>query len=256
MAQYMNKASSISSNVLSFPILSKLVQSAERSNMNQRLASCILKKGGKMVGTPQCNNNEIPKDDPELGSSHAEMATVSQFLSLMGMKIKCCDKHSNIVDTNIKKELNKYDIAVIRIGNVDPTKITLANARPCHKCLNVIKKFGFKRIHYSDNNGNIVTESVKNMLAVHSSYVTIKLFFLKNNMDYINNMNHNTKYYDDIIRKQIPEIVRELNFKYFIQYDFKSIAAKYKIVESIVDGNKLVTIYNSSNHKVKSVVIV
>lgn len=256
MAQYMNKASSISSNVLSFPILSKLVQSAEQSNMNQRLASCILKKGGKMVGNPQCNNNEIPKDDPDLGSSHAEMATVSQFLSLMGMKIKCCDRYSGMIDNNIKKELSKYDIAVIRIGNADPTKVTLVNARPCYKCLNVIKMCGFKRVHYSDNNGKIVTESVKNMLAVHSSYVTIKLFFLKNNMDYINNTNHNTTYYDNIIRKQIPEIVRELNFKYFIQYDFKSISAKYRIVDSIVDGNKLVTIYNSNNKKIKSIIII
>jgi len=256
MAQSMNKASSVSSCVLSFPIINKLVQSAERSNMNQRLASCILKKGRKMVGTPQCNNNEIPKDDPDLGSSHAEMATVSQFLSMMGIKIKCCDKYSNMIDSNIKKELNKYDVAVIRIGNTDPNKITLVNARPCHKCLNVLKMCGFKRIHYSDDTGNIVTETVKNMLAVHSSYVTIKLFFLKNNMDYINSMVHNTKYYDDIIRKQIPEIVRELNFKYFIQYDFKSIASKYKIVEQVVDGSKLVTIYNSNNHKIKSIMIV
>jgi len=224
--------------------------------MNQRLASCILKKGGKMVGNPQCNNNEIPKDDPDLGSSHAEMATVSQFLSLMGIKIKCCDRYSGLIDSNIKKELSKYDIAVIRIGNTDPTKVTLANARPCYKCLNVIKMCGFKRVHYSDNNGKIVTESVKNMLAVHSSYVTIKLFFLKNNMDYINNTTHNTTYYDNIIRKQIPEIVREVNFKYFIQYDFKSIAAKYRIVDSIVDGTKLVTIYNSNNKKIKSITII
>jgi tRNA(Arg) A34 adenosine deaminase TadA len=224
--------------------------------MNQRLASCILKKGRKMVGTPQCNNNEIPKDDPDLGSSHAEMATVSQFLSMMGIKIKCCDKYSNMIDSTIKKELNKYDVAVIRIGNMDPNKITLVNARPCYKCLNVLKMCGFKRIHYSDDTGNIVTETVKNMLAVHSSYVTIKLFFLKNNMNYINSMVHNTTYYDDIIRKQIPEIVRELNFRYFIQYDFKSIAAKYKMVKKIVNGTKLVTIYNSNNHKIKSIVII
>jgi hypothetical protein len=256
MAQYMNKASNVPSCILSFPIINKLIQSAERSNMNQRLASCILKKGRKMVGTPQCNNNEIPKDDPDLGSSHAEMATVSQFLSMMGIKIKCCDKYSNMIDSTIKKELNKYDVAVIRIGNMDPNKITLVNARPCYKCLNVLKMCGFKRIHYSDDTGNIVTETVKNMLAVHSSYVTIKLFFLKNNMNYINSMVHNTTYYDDIIRKQIPEIVRELNFRYFIQYDFKSIAAKYKMVKKIVNGTKLVTIYNSNNHKIKSIVII
>lgn len=256
MAQYMNKSSSVSNCILSFPILNKLVQSAEHSNMNQRLASCILKKGGKMVGTPQCNNNEIPRDNPDLGSLHAEMATVNQFLNTKGIKIKCCDKYINMIDTNIKKEMSKYDIAVIRIGNVDPNNITLVNARPCHKCLNVIKICGFKRIHYSDDSGNIVTETVKNMLSIHSSYVTIKLFFLKNKMDYINGIVHNTKYYDDIIRKQIPEIVREINFKYFIQHDFKSIAAKYKVVEKIVDGIKLVTIYNSNNHKIKSIVIV
>ncbi len=256
MAQSMNKASSISSNVLSFPTLNKLVQSAERSNMNQRLASCVLKKGRKIVGTPQCNNNEIPKDDPELGSSHAEMASVTQFLSKMGIKIKCNDKYSGLIDNNIKKELNKYDIAVIRIGNLDPEKITLVNARPCHKCLNVIKMCGFKRIHYSDDTGKIVTETVKNMLAVHSSYVTIKLYFMKNKMEYTNSVVHNTSYYDDIIRKQIPETVREINFKYFIQYDFKSIAAKYKIVDRIVCGVRLVSIYNINNHKIKSIIIV
>ena len=256
MAQYMNKASSISSNVLSFPILSKLVQSAERSSMNQRLASCILKKGGKMVGTPQCNNNEIPKDDPELGSSHAEMATVSQFLSLMGMKIKCCDKHSNIVDTNIKKELNKYDIAVIRIGNVDPTKITLANARPCHKCLNVIKKFGFKRIHYSDDNGNIVTESVKNMMSIYSSYVTIKLYFMKQNIDYINKSYHNQKYYDEMIRTQLPTVMREINYRFFVYYDFKSISATYKLKEKVIDGTKYAMIYNNTNNLLHRIQII
>ena len=175
MAQYMNKASSASKCILSFPIINKLIQSAERSNMNQRLASCILKKGRKMVGTPQCNNYDVPKYDPDLGSSHAEMATVSQFLSMMGIKIKCCDKYSNMIDSNIKKELSKYDIAVIRIGNMDPNNITLANARPCHKCLNVLKMCGFKRIHYSDDTGNIITETLKNMLAVHSSYVRIIL---------------------------------------------------------------------------------
>jgi len=245
----------ITNNVLPFTIIKKLVDIAENSTMNMRLASCVLKKGCKIVGRPQCNNNDIPKHDTDLGSSHAEIATISQFLGIIGLKSKCCDR-MNAIDMEIKKEMSKYDIAVIRIDNKDPEKLNLVNGRPCHKCLNVIKMYGFKRIHYSDDDGNIVTESVKNMLSVHSSYVTIKLHFMRQNIDYVNNNHYNQKYYDEIIQKQLPDSVREINFNYFLQYDFKTIASKYRVVDRKINGDRIVTIVNSNNKKIKTLLII
>jgi tRNA(Arg) A34 adenosine deaminase TadA len=240
--------------VLPFTIIKKLVDIAENSTMNMRLASCVLKKGCKIVGRPQCNHNEIPKHDVDLGSSHAEIATINQFMGILGLKSKCCDKFN--VDTEIKKEMSKYDIAVIRIDNKDPDVLNLVNGRPCHKCLNVIKMYGFKRIHYSDDNGNIITESVKNMLSVHSSYVTIKLHFLRQNINYVNNNEYNQKYYDEIIQKQLPDTVREMNFKYFVIYDFKNISTRYRMIEKKVDGNRVITIVNINNKKIKTISII
>jgi deoxycytidylate deaminase len=42
---------------------------------------------------------------------------------------------------------------------------TLGNSKPCVNCLNKLKKLNIKRIYYSDANGNIVGEKIKDMIS-------------------------------------------------------------------------------------------
>jgi hypothetical protein len=54
---------------------------------------------------------------------------------------------------------------VIRINNRGEMK----NSRPCNNCIRYMKLFNVRKVYYSDNDGDIVLEKVKDMEYLHSS---------------------------------------------------------------------------------------
>lgn len=67
-----------------------------------------------------------------------------------------------------RKKCSKIDIVVIRRGALDAH---LGNSRPCSVCLNMMQLLNFKNVHYSDVDGDIVSEKISNMRSNHLSQI-------------------------------------------------------------------------------------
>ena len=228
------------------PDLIETIQSCPLKNY--QLAATVLQKRSKKIGQSQCNSF----GNKSGGSSHAELRAIQ---SVLGSDFKCTLKGWSI-SSSLKKSNSSRSILVIRaIKFIPPNKkeyeTRLANARPCHKCLDMMKACGFKEVHYSDDTGEIITEKINHMISVQASLVAIKINFIKNcktnvsdDKDIIKLINRET-YYDDLIKQKIPDKVRELNFMYFVKYCFGNIPVNYKInmnnnIATIINHNKII----------------
>lgn len=65
------------------------------------------------------------------------------------------------------------DILVIRINK----NHILKNSRPCNQCIEKLQKIGIRKVYYSDDNGNIISEHVQYMEKIHSSSGTLHLWY-------------------------------------------------------------------------------
>lgn len=150
---------------------------------------------------------------------------------------------------------------VIRIDKKDKDNVQLVNARPCQNCLEMMKSIEIRRVYYSNDHGKIVCENIKDMISIHSSKVMIhfdvytKINITKKIINDTNQYNED-KYWEHIIKNKIPNFVKENNFNNFINYDFKSLESKYKIVITKVGYEKKAQIINSSNQIIKSLIII
>ena len=86
-------------------------------------------------------------------STHAEMDVLYKIL-----------KHQKI-KVNETADLSDYIIIVIRFGKDG----SLKNSRPCNHCLETMKFYRIKKIVYSDDNGDIITEKPESMEQCHVS---------------------------------------------------------------------------------------
>jgi cytidine deaminase len=87
-------------------------------------------------------------------STHAEMCVIYKIL-------KSCKLQTfkDFVD------LSDYCIVVVRYGKDG----TLRNSRPCNHCLEVMKFYKIKKIHYSTDEGTVLTEKPHEMISTHVS---------------------------------------------------------------------------------------
>lgn len=60
---------------------------------------------------------------------------------------------------------------VIRVSK----KGTINQSKPCINCLNYLYLFGIKEVYYSDDNGEIIKEKVRNLDTNHHSFTARKL---------------------------------------------------------------------------------
>lgn len=150
---------------------------------------------------------------------------------------------------------------VIRIDKKNKDNIQLVNARPCQNCLEMMKSIGIRRVYYSNDCGEIVCENIKDMISIHSSIVMIKFdMYAKTNISrkitkHTSKINED-KYWEKLIKNKIPNVVKEDNFNNFINYDFKSLESKYKIVIIKIGYEKKVQIINLKNQIIKSFIVV
>jgi hypothetical protein len=229
-------------------IISNLIETASTSSLNQQLAACIM-KSHKKITPGQCN----APGEGYGGSRHAELRAA---LSYFGKNIKLTSSGWKIPD-ELKRKNRSRSVLVIRIGMFEPGKINLVNARPCHHCLEMMRSLGFREVHYSSDNGMIITEKIGHMVSVHASHVTIKLEYIQKNKeiminDDVDRMIDKQSYYDNLIKKEVPDKVRQINFCHFIEHNLKKLAAKYKVVET----KHNVLIINHRNIIVKTILII
>lgn len=65
---------------------------------------------------------------------------------------QCLSNMLNKQKYNNRKKMNKYILLIIRIDKDN----NFAYSYPCDNCLNIIKKFGIKKIYYSINNNQFI----------------------------------------------------------------------------------------------------
>jgi deoxycytidylate deaminase len=71
-----------------------------------------------------------------------------------------------------KRKFAGMDILVIRVNK----NLVLKNSRPCNQCIEKLIKLDIRKVYYSNGEGKIVWEFVKNMEKYHISSGTQHLF--------------------------------------------------------------------------------
>jgi len=59
-----------------------------------------------------------------------------------------------------KKDLKKYAVLVIRVKRDTGA---LVYSKPCHDCIQAMRKYGIKTVYYSGHDGEIIMERVNKM---------------------------------------------------------------------------------------------
>ena len=123
----------------------------------------------------------------------------------------------------------------------------MCNSRPCYNCLAMMKTVGIRKVHYTDNNGNIVSETVKDMVSIQSSSVT----------RFINQLNSvtritNVQYFENLLKELLPTSIRKTNFDFFVKHNMCNVLPKHTYIIENQKGKTIVTIFNSDDIKVIS----
>jgi deoxycytidylate deaminase len=66
------------------------------------------------------------------------------------------------VPKKIYRMFSKLEIVVIRYSNEK-----LKMSKPCKHCIKYLKYIGIKKVHYSDEHGNIISEKTKDLQSEH-----------------------------------------------------------------------------------------
>ena len=100
---------------------------------------------------------------------------VNRFVKTFHIKSKGTDEiqtHFKTIHAEInvfskmpKRSVKGLDILVIRINK----QLALKNSRPCNHCIDKLKKIGIRKVFYSNENGNIVSEFINDMEKRHIS---------------------------------------------------------------------------------------
>ncbi len=134
-----------------------------------------------------------------------------------------------------ERKAKKYDICVIRTDKRCDDSVNLVNARPCQHCLEMMKNVGIRRVYYSNDTGEIVSETVRDMFSLHTSNVMMKYDLNSrktSNKDFVNDKTINViKYYDSVLKKKLPDTLKKENFEHWFNYDLKNMVLSYTIVK-------------------------
>lgn len=162
-----------------------------------------------------------------------------------------------------ERKSKKYDIFVVRINKPDKKDSActkLVNARPCAHCLDMMKSVGIRRVYYSDDSGEIIYENVKDMISIHTSKVAQRFEITeiskgKSKPLVDQNLINQAEYFDKLIVKKIPDVIKQTNFQLFLQHNFKSIESNYKLESVTRSGYVRVNIINSSDVILKTIMV-
>ena len=131
------------------------------------------------------------------------------------------------------------DIIVIRVNTIGK----MHNSRPCSHCLNMMKSTGIKRVHYSNELGEIVTEIVKDMISIQTSSISRLVD---------NNIRIPVSEYSESLLKNIPYIVKKKNFEHFVKYNMSNVLPNH----SIIIQNSDVSIFNPNKVEVLKIQLI
>lgn len=215
-------------------ILNSLRSEANKSQIDQQLAAALI-KGKKMISKPCCNTTRSLCRGNCIGSLHAE---ANAIINYYGRELSFDKKTGWILDARAK---SKLDLVVVRVNRNGET----CNARPCHNCLNMMKTVGIRRVYYSVSSDVVICENVRDMISIQSSSVD-KYLDLINNTCY---KDHNT-YYENLLKKYFPTIIRKYNLDNFIQYNLSHLLPNHRVVLNTFNSTTYVWITDINNNEI------
>jgi hypothetical protein len=133
----------------------------------------------------------------------------------------------------------KTDLFVVRIKKNG----TIGNARPCYNCLDMMRAVKIRKVYYSISDDEIICENVKDMISIQASIVTKNIETFHNS--YLASNSH--KFYENLLIKYFPKIIRIHNLNNFILYNFYNVLPSYKIVINKKLESSVVVIYDNTN---------
>ena len=148
---------------------------------------------------------------------------------------------------NKNGKVKKNDLIVIRSNRAG----VLSNSRPCFNCLNMMKAVNIRKVFYTDNEGNVVSEIVKDMLSIQASAVT----------KYIHMINTDSKftwesYFENLLKKLFPSSIKKINFDNFIRHNLVNVLPGHTYIIERKDGADIVSIFSSKKSKLVSCKII
>lgn len=132
---------------------------------------------------------------------------------------------------------------VIRVNS----KGELCSSRPCYNCLDMMKAVGIKRVYYSDDNGNIVVETVKDMISIQASVVTKHIHNLKS----VVKEDYNT-YFQNLLKRLFPPEIKKENFEKFVKHNLNNVLPEHTYIFKNLDGVTFVSILDKDENEIAS----
>ncbi len=213
-------------------IISNLAEAAQKSQINYKLAAAII-KGTKQITKPCINTDRSIYRGFHNFSLHAE---ANAILNLYGKDLSYIPNSKNF---NVKNQ-KKCDLLVIRVNNNGE----LCNSRPCINCLKMMKDVKIKRVYYINNNKELVSEQVKDMISICTTSVSHEHYYLETKIKLTK-----TEYVETILKSEFPEKVKKNSLGLFIKNYLNDF--DYKFVFEEKDGQKYISILNSNNIEIK-----
>jgi hypothetical protein len=93
-----------------------------------------------------------------------------------------------------------------------------------------MKTVGIKKIYYTASEGELVCETVKDMISIQSSYATKYFDNLKETIPY----DSSEDYHERLLKKYFPPKIKLKNLDNFVKHNFINVLPKYHIIR---DGN-------------------
>ena len=191
-------------------LINNLHDIANQSTLQQHLAAAVI-QNNKPVTNSLCNADRNYSRRQTVPSLHAEARAL---LSYYGKNIYF-SKFKGWCFYDDDYQNKKIDVVVIRVTRNG----TMANARPCRKCLCMMRNLGVKRVHYSSgSNDEIVTESIKDMYSIQDSSSARN--FERRMFNYPKN---DKEYYKLILKKSAPNFLKRTSLQYFIRFNLNEL---------------------------------
>jgi tRNA(Arg) A34 adenosine deaminase TadA len=121
----------------------------------------VVTKGSKIVSRGR-NNDRTSFLNRKRLCCHAEIDAVQQLIKTQF--------HSNSMKPNEK--FSKYIVWVIRLGSDGKGNRILRQSQPCDDCLSLLDHLGFKRVGFSNCDGEIEMDTIQNLIEKSKVYTT------------------------------------------------------------------------------------
>ena len=140
---------------------------AIKSPCNNKHSAIITKGRTKIICKGYNTNKRSSYLNEFVCCQHAEMAVATKLYNQIIRK-----KQNKFTRNNNKINLSKYVVWVCRIPNDENLKKigTFKNSEPCIRCCNGLKKLGFRKLRYSNDNGNFINIDLRYFKPTHISH--------------------------------------------------------------------------------------